>query len=258
MIDSHAHINDEIFNNRIEEVVLNAKNAGIKNIVIPGWDIESSKKAIEIANKYEGVYAAIGIHPENVYDAKDGYLDTLRELSKDKKVVCIGEIGMDYHYTKETKDIQKKILIEQLDLAEELNLPVEIHLRDAAGDFMDIIREYIKSHKKRDNIGIMHSYSESKEIMEELVSYGFYISLSGPVTYKNARVQKEVAKAVPLDKLLTETDSPYLPPVPFRGTINEPKNVLYIVKEIASLKGISEDEVIKESETNFNKIFNIS
>ncbi len=258
MIDSHAHLNDDKFNNRIEEVILNAKHAGIKNIVIPGWDIESSKKAIEIAHRFDGVYAAIGIHPENVHDAKDGYLDILRELSKDEKVVCIGEIGMDYHYTKETEAIQKKILVEQLDLAEELNLPVEIHLRDATGDFMDIIRKYVKSHKKRDNIGIMHSYSESKEIMEELVSYGFYISLSGPVTYKNARVQKEVAKAVPLDKLLTETDSPYLPPVPLRGTINEPKNIEYIVKEIASLKGVSDSEVISATETNFNKIFHIS
>ena len=257
MVDAHAHINDERLYPIYEEVIRNAEDNGVKYIVVPGWDIASSKKAIEIAEHFPFVYAAIGIHPENVYDARDGYLDILRELAKNKKVVSIGEIGLDYHYTKETMDIQKKIFLEQLSLAEELNLPVEIHLRDATGDFMDIIREYMKTHKRRDNIGIMHSYSESKEIMEELLSYGFYISLSGPITFKNARIQKEVGTSVPLDRLLTETDSPYLSPTPLRGTMNEPKNIPYILKEIALLKGINETIIEKTTEDNFKKVFGL-
>ena len=254
MVDSHAHINDDRLYPIYNEVIERAKENNVNKIIIPGWDIASSKKAIEIAEHFPFVYAAVGVHPENVYDAKDGYLDILRELAKHPKVLCIGEIGLDYHYTKETMDIQKKILIEQLSLAEDLNLPVEIHLRDATGDFMDIIRNYLKTHKIR---AVMHSYSESKEIMEELLSYGFYISLSGPVTYKNARIQKEVASSVPLDRLLTETDSPYLSPVPLRGTMNEPKNIPYILKEIALLKGLNETIIEEITEKNFNKVFGI-
>lgn len=254
MVDSHAHINDERLYPSYDEIIKRAQENGVNKIIIPGWDIESSRIAIKIAESFPNVYAAIGVHPENTEAAFDGYLDILRDLSKHEKVVCIGEIGLDYHYTKETKDIQKKILIEQILLAEELNLPVEIHLRDATGDFMDIIRNLLKNHKIK---AIMHSFSESKEIMEELVSYGFYISLSGPVTFKNARIQKEVASSVPLDKLLTETDSPYMSPVPLRGTINEPKNIPYIVKEIALLKGLNETIIEEITEKNFDEVFGL-
>lgn len=257
MIDSHAHINDEILYTRYDEIIRDAKETGVNKIIIPGWDINSSIKAIEIAHKYDGVYAAVGIHPENIDNISLDEINKIKELAKDEKVVCIGEIGMDYHYTKENSELQKEFFIKQLDLARELNLPVEIHLRDCVGDFMDLIRNYIKTRGKRENIGVMHSFSESKEIMEELVSYGFYISLSGPITFKNARVQKEVAKAVRLDRLLTETDSPYLSPHPLRGTINEPKNIPLIVKEISSLKEIDESIIEKATEDNFNRVFNL-
>ena len=257
MIDSHAHINDEILYTRYDEIIRDAKDAGVNKIIIPGWDVESSIKAIEIAKKYDGVYAAVGIHPENIDSCSLGDINKIKELAKDDKVICIGEIGMDYHYTKENSELQKEFFIRQLDLAKELNLPVEIHLRDCVGDFMDLIRNYIKTRGKRENIGVMHSFSESVEIMNELISYGFYISLSGPVTFKNARVQKEVAKAVRLDRLLTETDSPYLSPHPLRGTINEPKNIPLIVKEISSLKEIDESIIEKAIEDNFDRVFNL-
>lgn len=257
MVDSHAHINDEILYSRYDEVIKDAKEAGVNRIIIPGWDIESSIKAIEIASHYDFVFAAVGIHPENIDNLSLDDINKIKELAKNKNVVCIGEIGMDYHYTKENSELQKEFFIKQLELAEELNLPVEIHLRDCAGDFMNLIRDYIKKHGKRENIGVMHSYSESVEIMEELISYGFYISLSGPVTFKNARVQKEVGTKVRLDRLLTETDSPYLSPHPLRGTINEPKNIPLIVDEISSLKGLEKTIIEKAIEDNFNKVFNI-
>ena len=254
MIDSHAHLNDEKLYENYKEIIKSARDNGVSRIVIPGWDLSSSRLAVKIANEFDGIYAAVGIQPENVLESKLSDIEELRVLAKDPKVVCIGEIGLDYHYTTETKDLEKEFFTRQLLLAEELNLPVEIHLRDATGDFMDIMRNFVKTHKIK---VIMHSFSESKEIMEELVRYGFYISLSGPVTFKNARVQKEVATFVPVDKLLTETDSPYMAPVPLRGTVNEPKNIPYILEEIANLKNMDKNELEKIIENNFNRVFNL-
>ena len=254
MIDSHAHLNDDKLYENYIDIINRAKDAGVTKIVIPGWNLESSKLALKIAKEIDGVYAAVGIQPENVLESSFSDLDEFRVLAKDPKVVAIGEIGLDYHYTTETKELEKEFFLKQLLLAEELNLPVEVHLRDATGDFMNIMRDFIKHHKVT---VIMHSFSESKEIMEELVRYGFYISLSGPVTFKNARVQKEVAEAVPVNLLLTETDSPYMAPVPLRGTINEPKNIPYILEEIASLKGMDKKELEKIIDNNFNRVFNL-
>ncbi len=256
MIDSHAHINDEKLYTNYKEIINNAKLAGVNKIVIPGWNVESSKLAIKIAHEFEGVYAAVGVHAQNVSDETIDSIKIIEELAKDPKVVCIGEIGIDYHYTKDDKDIQIEFFKRQLDLAVRLNLPCEIHLRDATGDFMDIIRDYVKVNGVFKNKPIMHSFSESKEIMEELIRYGFYISLSGPVTFKNARVQKEVATVVPVDKLLTETDSPYMAPTPLRGTMNEPKNIPYILEEISNLKNMDKNELERIIDNNFNIVFN--
>lgn len=257
MIDSHAHLNDEAFLNDYKEVIENAMNEGLCGLIIPGWDIPSSIRAIEIASLFDNVYAAIGIHPENLdgYELKD--IQKIKELASNPKVKCIGEIGLDYHWTKETMEKQKEFLKAQLHLAYELHLPVEIHLRDATEDFMYIIKEFWINHGKEPILGIMHSYSGSVETMKELLKMGLYISLSGPVTFKNARINKEVAKAVPLDRLLTETDSPYLTPSPYRGKRNEPRYVRMTLNEIASLKDEDVMVVEKITEDNFKKIFSI-
>ena len=258
IVDSHAHLNEERFLGHTKEILDRAKEFGIEKVLIPSWDIESSKKAIEIAEEFENVYAAVSIHAQDVgpFVLKD--LDTIKCLAKSsKKVIAIGETGLDYHYGKEDALKQKEFFIAQLDIARELNLPVIIHLRDAAGDYLDLIKEYSASRNIKTIRGVMHSYSDSLETMKALLKYGFYISFSGPVTFKNARIQKECALNCPLDRILVETDSPYLSPEPFRGTTNEPKNAYYTLKYIAELRNIDVSELAKITTNNFKKLFNL-
>ena len=258
IVDSHAHLNDSSFTNNIYDVLKRANELGVYKVLIPSWDIESSKKAIEIASRYDNLYAAISIHAQDVGPFTINDLEIIRELAKSsKKVIAIGETGLDYHYGKEDALKQKEFFIAQLDIARELNLPVIIHLRDAAKDFIDIIKEYMNSRNIKSITGVMHSYSDSLETMKILLKFGFYISFSGPVTFKNARVQKECAMYCPLDRMLVETDSPYLTPEPFRGMKNEPKNTYYTLKYIAELKGIDSDELSRITTNNFNTLFNL-
>ena len=180
IIDSHAHLNDERFKNQTEEIIKRAKELGVDKFLIPSWNIESSKKAIEIANDYDDVYAAVSIHAQDVGPFTLDDLETIKELAKSsKKVIAIGETGLDYHYGKEDAAKQKEFFIKQLDIARELDLPVIIHLRDAASDFINLIKEYMKDRNISKINGVMHSYSESYETMKALLKYGFYISFSG-------------------------------------------------------------------------------
>ncbi len=257
MIDSHAHLNDEAFIDNLDEVLLDARKSGIKTIICPGWDLESSVKAIKIAEREDDVFASIGIHPENVKDAKDEDLLKIEELSSNKKVVAIGEIGLDYHYGKDTIELQKEYLLKQLALSSKKNLPVIIHLREATEDFLNIIKEHSEKTGKHEKIGVMHCYSGSTETMKILLDLGFYISFGGPVTFKNAKTVKEAALLCPLDRLLIETDSPYLAPHPLRGRVNTPKNVSLVLKEIAKIKGIDEKIIEENVEKNLYFLFNI-
>jgi len=252
LFDSHAHINDEKLRNRIDEVLENAKTNGVKKILCVGFDKASSLEAIELANRYDEVYAAIGIHPS---EAKTFDIDItwIVKKSSNPKVVAIGEIGLDYYWDKTFVEEQKQLFINQIKLANETNLPIIVHMRDATKDTYDLIKEY----KEQTTKGVMHCYSASKEAMQQFIDLNMYISLAGPVTFKNAKTPKEVAKAININNLLVETDCPYLAPTPFRGKTNEPKNVLYIAEEIASIKGISLEELSDITFKNTCRLFNI-
>jgi len=257
LIDSHSHLNDSCFDNEIEKIIKNMKEMNVDKVLVPAWDINSSLKTVELIKNNDELYGAVGIHPENIDGLKIEDISKIKDLAMNKKIIAIGEIGLDYHYTSENKELQKNFLIKQLDLSYEMNLPVLIHMRDATEDFMILIKDYIKRKGMRDNIGIMHSFSGSVETMNELIKLGFYISFSGPVTFKNARVQKECAMACRNDRILIETDAPYLTPHPYRGLRNEPKNVYYVLEEISKLKNISIDELSKDIRENFKKLFNL-
>ena len=250
-IDVHAHLNDKKFEN-IDEIITNAEQAGVEKIITAGYDITSSIEGLEIANKHTGVFATVGIHPENADDVEENYLDKLKELCKDKKVVAIGEIGLDYHFRSDNKDLQKKILIEQIALANELNLPVVLHCRDAIGDMMTLLQEH---RLKRESL--LHCYSGSIESAREFMKLGFSFSFGGVVTFKNASNVINVVSNLPLEKIMLETDCPYMAPVPFRGKMNEPKFIPYIAEKIAEIKSLSIEEIAEKTTKNAEKMFKI-
>ena len=253
LIDTHVHLDDEKFDEDREEIINSFKDNDLELVINVGADIESSKKAVMLAKEYDTIYAAVGVHPHDAKDIDSNTLDILRELSKEEKVVAIGEIGLDYYYDNSPRELQKQWFREQIKLAKQLDLPIIVHSRDASQDVFDIISEESEGRKLR---GVIHCFSESLEMALEYIKLGFYISLGGPVTFKNARVPKEVAKEVPLEKLLIETDSPYLTPQPHRGKRNEPKNVRYVAETIANLKGISYEKVKNATNQNTKMLFN--
>lgn len=249
LIDTHAHLD------MYEDWDVNIKNAkenGIKKIIIPAVETEYFQKILDIANSYEDVYCMMGIFPTEAKNWHDGILDDIKEFAKNKKVVSIGEIGLDYYWDKSFVDEQKDIFIKQVKLANELGLPIEIHDREAHKDVFDILVEYNKTSDV-----VFHCFSGSVEFARECLKQGWYIALGGVVTFKNAVKTKEVAKDVPLDRLMLETDSPYLTPVPFRGKENQPAYVRYVADEIAKLKGIDVKEVIEATTKNAEMVFGI-
>ncbi len=253
-IDSHCHLNDEAFINDLDEIINESKGNGVNVIVVVGYDLPSSIKAVEIAPKYDGVFATIGFHPENLDGINDGKLDEIKNLASNKKVIGIGEIGLDYHWYKEEKDrfIQKQWFIKQLKLADSLDLPVSIHAREATKDTLDILKEYAPKRK-----GVLHCYSGSIETMKELEKLGFYFGFDGPITYKNSITPKECVKAVDVNRILSETDSPYLTPVPFRGKVNSPSYVRYVVSQMAFLKEVPLDFMQEKIKDNFERLFHV-
>ncbi len=251
-LDSHCHINDDELYPYREELLERAREAGIGYILVIGWDVESSKKAVEIAHEFEDVYAAVGIHPENLEGVDEQSLKEIEELAHDEKVLAIGEIGLDYHWFKDPKDHenQKVWFIKQIELANKLDLPISIHARDAIGDLLELL----KAHRVNRS-GVLHCYSGSPESLKEFAKLGFYFGFDGPITYKNAVEPKESVKACPIDKILTETDSPYLTPVPNRGKRNEPSYIPFILAQMASLKEVEEIAMAEQVEKNFEKLF---
>ncbi|MBS5788789.1 MAG: TatD family hydrolase [Clostridioides difficile] len=254
LFDSHAHLNDERFDEDRDELINSLKEKSVDLVVNPGADIETSKSAVELSKKYDFIYAAVGVHPHDVSDLDDTAIDTLRNLAiENNKVVAIGEIGLDYYYDYSPRDSQKEWFKKQILLANELKLPIIIHDRDAHADTFDIIKEY-----KSDEIGcVLHCYSGSVELAREYIKLGCYISIPGTVTFKNSRKVREVAREIPLDRLFIETDSPYMAPEPHRGKRNDPSLVAFVADKIAQEKGISYEEVCDKTKENAKKFFKI-
>lgn len=253
LIDSHAHLDDRRFDRDRDRLIESLKENGIDLVINPGADLQTSIKAVALAEKYENIYAAVGVHPHSAKEMDDSTVNVLKSFTNREKVIAIGEIGLDYYYDNSPRDIQRKRFIEQLNLAKEVDLPVIIHSRSAAGETFEILKEAQDGKLE----GVLHCYSGSVEMAREYIKLGFYISIAGPVTFKNARVLKEVAKEVPLDKLLIETDAPYLTPEPYRGKRNEPIYVRYVAGTIAEIKGITFEEVAKATSENTKKLFRI-
>lgn len=253
LFESHAHIDDSRFDQDRDEIIQRAKDAGLSYILNPGADLGTSVKAVNLAEKYEMVYAAVGVHPHDVKDMDEDTIEVLRSLCSKEKVVAIGEIGLDYYYNHSPKDAQRKWFERQIQLAQEVALPIIIHDRDAHQEIFDILKQY-----NAGSLGcVMHCYSGSVALAKEYVKRGIYISLAGPVTFKNAVKTHEVAKEIPLEWLLVETDSPYLTPVPHRGKRNEPAYVKFVAQTIAEAKGISLEEVSKQTTENAKRLFKI-
>lgn len=274
--DSHAHYNDEKFSEHREEILKQVYESGVTKLLCAGYSLESSKKALDIANKYNYVYASVGISPNDinfqeetdksqnekeVYDSKtpdfneilEQQLKQIKILANNKKVVGIGEIGLDYYWNKENKKEQKQAFIKQVEIANELNLPIIIHTRDAVYDTLDILKNKITPVKK----GVFHCCPLNLDLIREGIKLGFYISFAGPITFKNSKNADEAIKLVPLDRILIETDSPYLAPEPKRGTRNDSRNVKYIAEKISKVKEMPLEEIAKITYENAEKIFEI-
>lgn len=254
--DSHAHLDDEKFKEDREELIQQIYREGVKKVVSAGYNIESSREAVELSKKYNFIYPTCGISPNDIPQTEEELwktLDEIREIvRKNKKVVAIGEIGLDYHWNVENKEWQKKAFIEQIKIANDLQLPIQIHTRDAVMDTLEILKKNPVNKK-----GIFHCCPLNRELVKEGIKLGFYISFAGPITFKNSKNANEIIEMVPKDKILIETDSPYLSPEPLRGKRNDPRNVKYIAQKIAEVKNLSLEEVANVTYRNAEKIFDI-
>ena len=252
LFDTHAHYNDEKFEKDKEEIINQTYKTGITKFICAGYNLQSSREAVNIAENHEFIYSICGISPNDLEDFSEANLEEIKELAKNKKNVAIGEIGLDYYWNKENKDQQKQAFIKQINLANELDLPIVIHSRDAVQDTIDLLKENPVNRK-----GIFHCAQLNKYLIEEGIKLGFYISFAGPITFKNSKNAEEIVNLVPNDKILIETDSPYLSPEPVRGTRNDSRNVKYIAEKIATIKGISVEEIAKTTYQNAMRIFEI-
>jgi TatD DNase family protein len=253
LFDSHTHLDDEQFDADRLETIERAKAAGVQYIMNPGSDLASSVRAVELAENYPFVYAAVGVHPHDVVGMDEQMLAMIEHLAGKEKVKAIGEIGLDYYRDLSPRNLQQKWFIEQIRLAKRLKLPVIIHDRDANGDVFSIL----KQENAFETGVVMHLYSGSKELAEQYVKLGAMISIGGTVTFKNARKTVEVAESVPIEHLLIETDAPYIAPEPMRGRRNEPSFVRYTCERIAAIRGASAEEIAEETLANAKRIFNI-
>lgn len=253
IFETHAHYEDKKFDEDREELLSSLKDNGISYVVNIGSNMDTTKRSIELSRKYPFIYTTIGVHPNEVSELNDEKISILKQYSFYEKVVAIGEIGLDYYWNEPERGIQKYWFERQLNLAKETKLPVVIHSRDAAKDTLDIIKIY-----KSQNIGgIIHCFSYSIDMAKEYLNMGFYIGIGGVITFSNSKKLKEVVNYSPIENLVIETDSPYLAPVPNRGKRNTSLNLIYIIDEIAKIKGISKEEVIDITYKNAIKAYNI-
>ena len=255
LFDSHCHLDDEKFNNDREQTIQHIFRSGVTKLISAGYSLESSKSALKLAKSYPQIYTVLGISPndiaENVENTKK-QIHEIEAIANHEKVVGIGEIGLDYYWNKENKDIQQYAFITQIELANKLNLPIVIHTREAVTDTLEILKAHSVMKK-----GVFHCCPLNRELVKEALNLGFYISFAGPVTFKNAKNADEIIRMVPKDRMLIETDSPYLSPEPNRGKRNDSSNVLYIAKKIATVKGYEVEEVAKITYDNACRIFEI-
>lgn len=254
IFDSHAHYDDEAFDGDREELLTRMRENGVGYIVNVGASLQGAKESTQLAARFPHVYAAVGVHPDHVGDLDGEKMDWLKELCKLPKTVAVGEIGLDYYWDKESHSLQKEWFSRQLSLAKEVKLPIIVHSREAARDTFDII----KAEHAGSTGGVIHCYSGSKEMARDYLNLGYYIGVGGVVTFKNARVLKEVVEYVPLSQMLTETDCPYLAPVPFRGKRNRSAYISYVIEMIASIKGISAEEVERVTCENAKRMYHIA
>lgn len=252
-IDTHVHLNNKDLYKKIDEVISEAQNVGVQKFFVVGYDFDTCKLAIKIANKYDNCFAVIGYHPTEIKEYTDEHYKWLEENAKQECVVAIGEIGYDFHWNTTTKEEQYDAFVRQIEIAKRLNKPISIHSREA----IDLTLKTLIETNAKVVGGVMHSYSGSKEMAKLFIKENFYLGISGPVTFKNGRVMKEVVEETDLKYLVSETDSPYLTPHPYRGKENGPKYIPLIVEEIANIKNISVSEVEKQIEINVKELFGV-
>ncbi|KOS70366.1 hydrolase TatD [Lysinibacillus contaminans] len=252
-IDTHVHLNADQYEEDLQEVIDRALQAKVETMVVVGFDRKTIVRTMELIEEYDFIYGVIGWHPVDAIDCTEEDLKWIEGLTVHPKIVGIGETGLDYYWDKSPKDVQQELFRKQIHLAQKVNLPIIIHNRDATADVVRILREENAATVG----GVMHCYSGSVETARECIEMNFMISLGGPVTFKNARMPKEVAKQIPLEHLMIETDAPYLAPHPHRGKRNEPGLVPLVAEEIARLKGLSTEEVAHATTTNAKTFFGI-
>ena len=253
LFDTHVHLNAEQYKEDLVEVIERAQSEGVVNMIVVGFDRPTIEKAIALVEQYDFLYAAVGWHPVDAIDMTEADLEWIEELAAHPKVVALGEMGLDYYWDKSPKEIQKEVFRKQIALAKRVKLPIIIHNREATQDIVNILKE----EGAKEVGGVMHCFSGSEEIAKECMEMNFYISFGGPVTFKNAKKVKEVAAEIPLDRLLIETDCPYLTPHPFRGKRNEPAHVKLVAEAIALLKNLPFEEIANVTTENAKKLFGI-
>ena len=253
LIDTHAHLDSSRFNKDRAEVIKNARASAVSYIVNIGADLKSSRYSVKLAREYPFIFATVGIHPHDAISLDANVLAELEKLAGEEKVVAIGEIGLDYYYDHSPRDIQRAAFIDQLVLAKKLNLPIVVHSREAEEDTMNILKE----HYRQGGTGILHCFSGSLKMAREALELGFYLAFGGIVTFKNAGGLLEVLEELPLDRILLETDCPYLSPVPYRGKRNEPAYLPYVAEKIGEIKGVSLEEVAEITTANAIRVYNL-
>ena len=253
IFDTHAHYDDKQFDQDREELLASMKDNGIGTIVDVGSNMETSTWIVEAVTRYPMMYGAVGVHPSDTAELKESDIDTLKKYAAMDRILAIGEIGLDYYWDKEpeVQNAQRYWFRRQMELARETNLPVIIHSRDAAADTMEVMKEV----HAEEIPGVIHCYSYSREMAQEFIKMGYYIGVGGVVTFKNAKKLKETVEAIPLERILLETDCPYMAPEPHRGTRNDSSNIPFVIAKIAELKGITEEEVERVTEENAGRLF---
>ncbi len=247
--DSHCHLQDRKFSKDLERVINSAKDAGVKCIIIPGWDLKSSFEAIKITETYGGVYATVGVHPHDAKTYNEDIEGEILELIKEEKVVGIGEIGLDFYRDLSPRDIQREVFKKQLKIAEDENLPVVIHTRNSSDEAIDIVKDFKVK-------GVFHAFTKEARIAKRIIDMGFYVGIGGVVTFKNSRLSNEI-KYIPVGNILLETDAPYVAPEPVRGKRNEPAYTIHILEKIAKVKSMPMEEVAEITYNNTKKLFGL-
>ena len=259
LIDTHCHLNFHKYNDDRAAVIERANAAGVNRVIIPAIDLESCQEALALSEQYTGIYVAVGIHPNSTLDFDSTVYQQVREWASHEKVISIGEIGLDYYWDKSPKDVQLKAFEQQLYLASELEYPVIIHNREASDDVMDVLESWVTTlpDSLKERPGVLHSFSASPEIAERALAIGFYLGFTGPITFKKVDDLRDIAKTVPLNRILVETDGPFLTPEPHRGKRNEPAYVQFMTEKLAELHNISYEQMAEHTTSNAEQLFQL-